>query len=298
MIQEVDNTMRRKCSILSFDVGIRHLAYAILADANNAVEKGSIDNVGTVETLDMIDLGTVHSVEQCASRLADELVRRFAGQSFDYVLIERQPRARSIMMVAIQMFLCMHFSQCDRARQVLFSSASRKLSMNMHAYQRTAVENAVGGVGSSQSSANKTHAKTKYADNKSYAIAAAKKYLAVLPAKVSLDAFKKKDDVADALLQAIAFVENDGACGRPRRPLSSTAGAEERGDGGGRTQRRTRRKKNETKVALVERLMASGLTDLKKSALMKMKKNALVDMCAPSASVQRVSKRRVQNHSE
>ena len=30
-----------------------------------------------------------------------------------------------------------------------------------------------------------------------------------------LDAYKKKDDMCDSFLQAIAFVENDGVCTKP-----------------------------------------------------------------------------------
>jgi hypothetical protein len=149
----------------------------------------------------MIDLGTVNSVEQFASRLCQELDQRFSHfPDIDHVIIERQPKARSIMMVAIQMFLCMYFT--PRAKKVNFASACRKLDMNFLNFPRIV----------SQEPAK------KYAANKAYAIAAANKYLSVMKNNTVNDMikFKKKDDVADAFLQAVAFIENDGVCSRPR----------------------------------------------------------------------------------
>jgi Mitochondrial resolvase Ydc2 / RNA splicing MRS1 len=125
--------------ILSFDVGIRHLAYCeVLIPSSYATLKNVDDMVRgcTIEKWDIIDLDRVSSVDMCCRRLTDELHRRFPIgpdlASVDVVLVERQPKHRSIMMVAIQMFLCCYFNTAraslgKRCCAVHFMHASKKL---------------------------------------------------------------------------------------------------------------------------------------------------------------------------
>ena len=99
-------------------------------------------------------------------------------------------------------FLCMHFSEFPSSHDVRFASASRKLSMQLLEFPHPIVT-------LEQKTRKKTHA--KYVVNKGYAIEATKKYLEVMEDYASmslLDAYKKKDDMCDSFLQAIAFVEN------------------------------------------------------------------------------------------
>lgn len=200
--------IKDECNILSFDVGIRNLAYVVLSGVSK--EK----KYGVVESWDVIDLGKVTSVEACAGKLYSELSQRFAGlKKIDYVLIERQPKARSIMMVAIQMFLCMFFSDPERVSHVHFASASRKLSMCLLEFPKPIVT--LQEVGPKKDSKK---SRAKYVVNKEYAVEACKKYLDVMEDYASaslLEVYKKKDDMCDAFLQAIAFVENDGVCTKP-----------------------------------------------------------------------------------
>ena len=108
----------------------------------------------------------------------------------------------------------MYFSAPERAAHVRFSSASRKLCMELVDFPRFLFLNE-----------DKTKATAKkYCLNKSYAIDATKKYLEVMEdfANLSLlEEYKKKDDLCDAFLQAIAFIENDGVCTKPRKPVKT-----------------------------------------------------------------------------
>ena len=180
----------------------------------------------------MIDLGKITCVEECAHKLAIELHNRFDKvlEQLHYVIIERQPRARSIIMVAVQMFLCMHFSTMSPDLKIKFSSASRKLDMKFTSVPL--IDESIDAdddaeVGQSSvalpvSNASKTKIPrapvSKYAANKSYAVETTRLYLERAGdfANLSLlEAYSKKDDLCDAFLQAVAFIENDGVCSRP-----------------------------------------------------------------------------------
>ena len=221
--------MKSDVSILSFDVGLRNLAFCLLKNSNiEPQEKDS--KFGHIDAWDVIDLGKaskVTSVEECAKRLSAELAARFGNldKPLDYVIIERQPQTRSVMMVAIQMFLCMYFSAPERAVHVRFSNASRKLCMELVDFPRFLLINEDKKSEDKKSEDKKSKATAKkYCLNKSYAIDATKKYLEVMEdfANLSLlEEYKKKDDLCDAFLQAIAFIENDGVCTKPRKPVKT-----------------------------------------------------------------------------
>ena len=191
-------------SILSFDVGIRHLAYCKLADIRQPLE------IGRVAEWNVIDLGPVESVTECASRLTRELEIRFADFCGDYVIIERQPKAKSIIMVAVQMLLCSYFTVLSvrgQVGRVCFANALAKLKMLHYPAEY-------------HSSLKKLPKKerekadrVRYAANKKYAVEATEKYLGERMKDEKnlafLNRFTKKDDLCDSFLQAVAFVEQN-----------------------------------------------------------------------------------------
>jgi hypothetical protein len=212
--------MKQGVTVLSFDVGIRHLAYCKLEDVN-APPNVMSTRLGRIAEWDVIDLGTVKSVEECSFKLASKLEELFSCYVGDFVIIERQPRARSIIMVAIQMLLCSYFTVLKvrgAVGDVRFASASNKLRM----MYSEGIDNQPIILDSRQfrpavpKKGNKKERekedRKRYAANKKYAIDATQLYLG--PSLMADDAnlkklarYKKKDDLCDAFLQAVAFVE-------------------------------------------------------------------------------------------
>lgn len=205
-------------SILSFDVGLRHLAFCKMT------HRGSSKTI-IIEDWDVIDLGQVSDVETCAERLMTALDSRFRSIVVDLVLIERQPKARSIIMVAVQMFLCSYFSMAkleNRVSKVKFISASRKLEMNYGGLDSTETLATLSTLPKSTTllksttlpKSTATLATKKYAQNKKYAIDTAKHYLEhILEDFANLAfmmSFSKKDDLCDSFLQGVAYIETGG----------------------------------------------------------------------------------------
>lgn len=197
--------------ILSFDVGIRHLAYCVLrvpSASSSSTPASTLVRGAVIERWDMIDLETVSSVEACCKRLTDELHARFGFEHFDVVLVERQPKHRSIMMVAIQMFLCCYFNVSravnSRSSRVRFMHASCKLACHCEQQQQKEPEPSGRTRGQQQAA--------RYKENKRRAVATCMHYLTEVLEDFAnaalLEQYPKKDDLCDAFLQAVAFVED------------------------------------------------------------------------------------------
>jgi hypothetical protein len=202
-------------TILSFDVGIRHLAFCMF-EQHSASEADC-----KITQWDVIDLGPVGNVETCALRLMEECEKRFRDLKVDLVLIERQPKSRSIIMVAVQMFLCSYFSIAKirgTCGDIRFISAQRKLMMKHAQVDEVKEVDEVDGLLLQDKKTKKKADKTNYAANKKYAIVVTRHYLEYVLKDfgnlVLLDMYKKKDDLCDSFLQGIAYVETGGMCAR------------------------------------------------------------------------------------
>ena len=201
--------------ILSFDVGIRHLAYCMLDDSRE---------LASIKQWEVIDLGRVGTVEAGILKLTVEMHTRFdalfaSGAYLDAVLIERQPKTRSVMLVALQMGICAYFASAvyaGRVGHVRFASASKKLGMRL--YRRTEADlprevkpRSAAPAANTPKQRVRRELAAQYGANKRYAVNATRYYLAeVLRDEVSqaqLAKSKKKDDLCDAFLQGMAFLE-------------------------------------------------------------------------------------------
>ncbi len=214
--------------ILSFDVGIRHLAFCHIVCRQPWQTKSC-----EITQWNVMDLGPVSNVESCASKLTLQLSTRFPPGCADIVLIERQPKSRSIIMVAVQMFLCAYFSQPSmHIPHVKFIHASWKLLMQEKPADSIVPSRAAARATCPKTSGaaeQKTVKRAQYAKNKKDAIATARHYLENvlqdLGSLVILNTITKKDDLSDCLLQALAFIEEGGQVRhstysrrRPRNP--------------------------------------------------------------------------------
>lgn len=225
--------------ILSFDVGLRHLAFAELeATTTPAPGKEEEETSYSLTRWDVLDVtmgaglprGT-NAIGSITDMLLDVLDRHFndASHTYDTVLIENQPANKNPLMKSVQMIIYTFF-QClkmyvGNVGDVRLVSATRKLNLkhtnavNVPANAVDAVD-AVAAVADAVAAVDATRVKRQttqtqregYKARKDAAVRLASHYLLNIlhdPARnASLMASKKKDDLSDCLLQALWFAES------------------------------------------------------------------------------------------
>lgn len=180
--------------ILSFDVGIKNLAFCYSFNEN--IIRWNILNIQG-DTLNM-------TCERCIV-LLDET---FKDDVIDHVLIENQPVQKNPTMKTIQIMVYAYFVQ----RKVLVGTVNSPI-LGIHFI--------------SASRKNKyttkfnidIECKTKYQKNKKQAIACTQK---LLEESFWLSYFmkhKKKDDLADSYLQTLSYIDYEPVLPNPPDPL-------------------------------------------------------------------------------
>jgi hypothetical protein len=158
-------------SILSFDVGIKNLAYCV------------IDS----ETFEIVSWNVCEIPTDLEKQLAFLDECEFWKVPFQTVIIEKQP-ARNVKMRIVENTLNVYF-QLKKVDKVSTYSSKHKL----------------GALGKS------TRGKTNYTLRKKYGVVMCKAFLKGSSYEPFFDKHKKKDDLADCLLQALAYAEFDMA---------------------------------------------------------------------------------------
>lgn len=187
--------------IVSFDIGVKNLAVCVMS-----VNKES--NVGTVLVWKIISLAEVKekipSVHELAGRLFMELdalvdqITECGHGDIDTVLVENQPSRLNGSMKSIQMMIYSYF-QLRRhwegtVKHVQMISASQKLQGHDVHESKVPVTTKKG-----------------YELNKWKAVQLMNCYVEEDGAlKEMLNGYKKKDDMADALLQSISWMRKHG----------------------------------------------------------------------------------------
>lgn len=211
--------------ILSFDVGVRNLAYCVLEIAGGS---DSFSSRVSIAEWDVLDIGgDVRDCEKCCARLSRLLRETFGTTREDVVLIERQPRGRNLMMMTVQVGLAMFFNYKDHdtsSRKVHFMNAYHKLdlpsflrpgenqplttdpSSNDHGAKETNAKQQKR----SRSRKDSASRRQQYKKNKADAIASCRHILENVLGDYAnlalLDAYPKKDDLCDSFLQASHYV--------------------------------------------------------------------------------------------
>ena len=167
---------------ISFDVGIKNLAYCIIEVKDELFQIIGWDVITLCkdkergDKINLIDAGRV---------LRDKFDIAFEGLIFDNVLIENQMGNLAIRMKTLQGMITQYFIM-KNSKNIVFISSINKLKPYLGSL------------------------KTTYAERKKYSILICKKYL---EKTVDLSGWlplfekhKKKDDLADAFLQAMSYM--------------------------------------------------------------------------------------------
>jgi hypothetical protein len=181
--------------ILSFDCGIKNLAYCLLevdktAATLSIVEWDIINIISGDKSVKSVKFGDL------ASLLMESLKLTFDG-SYDYILIENQPCIKNPTMKSIQMMIYSYFLLYQPpSTQLLLISASNKLKP---------IVIPPGYTGSTSTS--------DYKKKKEAAVEITRFYLREVlkdqANEIKLGAEKKKDDLCDSFLQAIYFIKKE-----------------------------------------------------------------------------------------
>eukprot|EP00798_Chlamydomonas_sp_ICE-L_P002750 gene2750-12620_t len=196
-------------SFLSFDVGTRNLAFCRMSFSENSIASGKVTEW---EVIDLGGSSVSNFPERCALVLTAEMEKRFGtklreggqGENIDYVLIERQPKRCSMIMMAVQMFLCQYFSEFVLRKQVgrvVFDD-----NRGNRGGPSGTVESSRGRRGRGSSLPEQ---RRKYALNKGDAVVRTCVLLHdVIKDHSIMSEFleeKKKDDLADAFMQCVCY---------------------------------------------------------------------------------------------
>lgn len=191
--------------ILSIDVGVKNLAFCVVQDER--VVDWRVESV--------LDAGVNSkklALEVLIERLLSKLMEEFGGDLanvIDLVLIENQPANKNRTMKSVSIAIYTFFNMLKLAhgtvRKIRFVSAKLKLRCNL-------VSDSVSGpvaVGAKRGGAASAAA---YRDRKAAAVRIAREHYVPLLCDADMcrafDAAKKKDDLADCLLQCVYYMEN------------------------------------------------------------------------------------------
>jgi hypothetical protein len=164
--------------ILSFDIGLKNMAYCII----------SADS--TLHSHEIVEWSLVTLESTTIYTLADSIIstceRLFSGKCFTDILIENQPCMKAPTMKSIQMIIFTYMRIHFKDANIYMCSAANKLKVS---------KNKIGG-------------KLTYTEKKKRAVEVTKEYIQGAPFEQFFSSCKKRDDLADAYLQAVYYIEN------------------------------------------------------------------------------------------
>jgi len=191
--------------VISFDIGIKNLALCILESNNNEI---SIIDWRVITLFDKKkDVNGINSLSEILFLELDNIIgllKELNHDYIDYVLIENQPSNLNGIMKSIQLLIYSYFSLLKHwdkfIGQVLLINASLKLQYHNFKPEPLIKIDATRN--------KKEQKRDKYRNNKNDGIEITKYYI---KNNDILNNFfikhKKKDDLADTLLQTISYIK-------------------------------------------------------------------------------------------
>ena len=181
--------------ILSFDIGIKNLAYCLFTHDTLNTDKVHFE----INAWDIINIETQTKDEQ-ADVLFQKLHALFSEAHLDYVIVENQPALKNPVMKTIQILVFSYFKYRKiingmNIMEVRMINASNKIRCACKLLSDVEFE-------------FKTPESNRYKRNKEAAIAYTYEMLSRYGTEENMSffkTFKKKDDLADTLLQGIYF---------------------------------------------------------------------------------------------
>jgi hypothetical protein len=184
--------------ILSFDIGVKNLAYCYFSF-------DKITDTTNINDWNVLDISTPEKVNHSnhqSKKLIEILFHKFNDLQIDYVIIENQPALKNPVMKTIQVMVFTFFQYqkvlLDKQFIVHIINARSKIkhaSVLLKSYECVEIE-------------CKTTPSNKYKWNKEASILYTQQFLEYKNLSESLlffKTFKKKDDLADTLLQGLYF---------------------------------------------------------------------------------------------
>ena len=189
--------------VLSFDIGVKNLAYCLFEYINDLefnILDWNVINIATEEKKNVI--------HHQSDILFEVLHKTFHDKHVDYVVIENQPVLKNPVMKSIQIMVYSYFkilrlNSSSLIKQITMVNASNKIKF---------AESILCEHVPSMEKVNCDEFKNKYKKTKDSSIRYTRELLKFKELNEHItffDKFKKKDDLADTLLQGLYFAYNN-----------------------------------------------------------------------------------------
>lgn len=198
-------------TVLSFDIGIKNLAYCLFR-----YDPRSSDNFDfEIVDWNILDISITEkkNVIDCQSnKLFQILHDTFGNKEIHYVVIENQPVLKNPIMKTIQIMVYSYFKIAkmlqEEIESVCMVNAGNKIKFAFNCIQPFLKKDGDEEFNNIPTIIN---SKSKYKDTKNASIEYVRALLSKknhIEQKTYFDEFKKKDDLADTLLQGLYFSYN------------------------------------------------------------------------------------------
>ena len=198
--------------ILSFDIGIKNLSYCIMykSNLNRNINDIKIIDWGIIQLIDddikckTVPLGTITEI------LYNKLHDKFIDYDIDTILLENQPVLKNPLMKSIQMIIYGYFNyekhimgRNIESIKLINASNKLKLGKKLKDFNNSVDVQEINKINS------------KYTKNKKLAIIYTNHFLKQRLIEEDYEKYitifndhKKKDDLSDAFLQGLYFIEH------------------------------------------------------------------------------------------